>query len=76
MPYGDAPAALHLGGLIAGILVVPAAYKQYYLMPLPIACVFAAQGLAFLVEMAQERVAPVALRRRDRPALDLAGAST
>jgi hypothetical protein len=35
---------------------VPAAYKQYYLMPLPIACVFAAKGLVWIVEMAQERV--------------------
>ena len=45
-----------LGGLIAGIAVVPAAYRQYYLMPLPIACVFAAKGLVWIVEMAQERV--------------------
>ena len=45
-----------LGGLIAGIAIVPAAYKQYYLMPLPIACVFAAKGLVWIVEMAQERV--------------------
>ena len=38
-------AALTLVGLIAGLLMVPAAYRQYYLMPLPIACVFAAKGL-------------------------------
>jgi len=54
--YGDVLLLCTLGGLIAGIAVVPAAYKQYYLMPLPIACVFAAKGLVFLVEMAQERV--------------------
>lgn len=42
-------------GLVAGILVVPAAYKQYYLMPLAIACVFAARGLAFVVELVQQR---------------------
>ena len=41
---------------IAGIAIVPAAYKQYYLMPLPIACVFAAKGLLWIVELAQERV--------------------
>jgi len=43
-----------LGGLVAGILVIPAAYKQYYLIPLAIACVFAAQGLAFVVELVQQ----------------------
>jgi 4-amino-4-deoxy-L-arabinose transferase-like glycosyltransferase len=36
-------------GLIAGILVVPVAHRQYYLMPFPIACLFAARGLSFLV---------------------------
>jgi hypothetical protein len=44
-----------LGGLVAGLLVVPAAYRQYYLMPLPIVCVFAARGLGVLVDRAQER---------------------
>ena len=44
-----------LAGLIAGILVVPVAHRQYYLMPVPIACLFAAQGLSFLVDRAQER---------------------
>jgi 4-amino-4-deoxy-L-arabinose transferase-like glycosyltransferase len=44
-----------LGGLVAGILVVPAAYKQYYLPPLAIACVFAAQGLVFAVDWASAR---------------------
>jgi 4-amino-4-deoxy-L-arabinose transferase-like glycosyltransferase len=42
-------------GLVAGILVVPVAHRQYYLMPLPIACLFAAHGLSFLVERAPER---------------------
>ena len=45
-----------MGGLIAGIAIVPAAYRQYYLMPLPIACLFAAKALVFLVERAQERL--------------------
>ncbi len=54
--YGEVLLLCTLGGLIAGIAIVPAAYKQYYLMPLPIACVFAAKGLVWIVEMAQERV--------------------
>ena len=45
-----------LGGLIAGLVVLPAAYRQYYLMPLPIVCVYAAKGLLVLVERARERV--------------------
>jgi hypothetical protein len=53
---GDVFLLCTLGGLIAGIAVVPAAYRQYYLMPLAIACVFAAKGLAWLVTLAQERV--------------------
>jgi hypothetical protein len=43
-----------LAGLIAGIAVVPAAYKQYYLMPLAIVCCFAARGLHSLVDLARE----------------------
>jgi hypothetical protein len=42
-------------GLIAGILVVPVAHRQYYLMPLPILCLFAAKGLSFLLDRAPER---------------------
>jgi hypothetical protein len=38
-----------LVGLFAGILVVPVAHRQYYLMPLPIVCLFAAQGLSILI---------------------------
>lgn len=40
-----------LGALIAGILVVPVAHRQYYLILLPLVCLFAAQGLVFLVGM-------------------------
>ena len=54
--YDEVLALCTLGGLLAGLLVVPAAYRQYYLMPLPIACLFAAKGLAFLVNLAQARV--------------------
>ena len=53
--YGDVLLLCTLGGLVAGILVVPAAYRQYYLMPLAIACVFAARGLTWIVERAPER---------------------
>jgi 4-amino-4-deoxy-L-arabinose transferase-like glycosyltransferase len=42
-------------GLIAGIIVVPVAHRQYYLMLLPLVCLFAAKGLCFLIELAQER---------------------
>jgi hypothetical protein len=52
--YGDVLLLCILGGLVAGIVVVPAAYRQYYLMPLPIACVFAAQGLDLLLQRARE----------------------
>jgi len=40
-----------LGGLIAGIFVVPAAYRQYYLMPLAISCLLAATGFCFVVDV-------------------------
>jgi asparagine N-glycosylation enzyme membrane subunit Stt3 len=54
--YGDVLLLCILGGLIVGIPVVPAAYKQYYLMPLPIVGLFAAKGLSFLVEMLPDRL--------------------
>ena len=53
--YDDVFLLCTLGGLIAGIAVAPATYKQYYLMPLAIACWFAARGLCALVDRAQER---------------------
>jgi len=54
--FGDIQLLCTLGGLVAGILVIPAAYKQYYLMPLAIACVFAAQGLVFIVDLTRQSV--------------------
>lgn len=48
--FGDVLLLCTLGGLIAGILVIPVAYKQYYLIPLAISCVFAAQGLGVVAE--------------------------
>jgi len=53
--YGDVLLLCTLGGLIAGIAVVPVVYEQYCLVPLSIACLFAARGLSFLVELARER---------------------
>ncbi len=44
-----------LFGLIVGILIIPGAHRQYYLMLLPIVCLFAAQGLCVLVELAPAR---------------------
>jgi hypothetical protein len=34
-----------MGGLFAGVAVVPSAHRQYYLMLLPIVCLYAADGL-------------------------------
>lgn len=53
--YGDVLLLCILGGLIAGIVLVPVVYEQYCLVPLSIACLFAAQGLSFLVDLVQER---------------------
>jgi len=56
--YGEVLLLSTLGGLIAGILVVPVAHRQYYFMLLPIVSLFAARGLLFLVELPQERARP------------------
>jgi 4-amino-4-deoxy-L-arabinose transferase-like glycosyltransferase len=53
--YGDVLLLCTLAGLIAGIVLVPVVYEQYCLVPLSIACLFAAQGLSFLVGLAKER---------------------
>jgi len=44
-----------LGGLIAGIPIVPAAYQQYYLPALVIVCLFAAHGLDLLLDRSGQR---------------------
>jgi hypothetical protein len=54
--YGDVLLLTTLAGLVVGIMVVPVAHRQYYLPQLPIVAIFAAKGLCFLVELAQERV--------------------
>jgi len=53
--FGDVFLLCTLVALIAGIRVVPIAYRQYFLMPLTVACVFAARGLNFLVGRAKDR---------------------
>jgi len=45
-----------LGGLAAGLIVLPAAYKQYYLIPIAITCLFAARGLSTVVDRAAVRL--------------------
>jgi 4-amino-4-deoxy-L-arabinose transferase-like glycosyltransferase len=47
---GDLLLFCTLAGVAVGIAVVPAAYEQYYLPLLTVAGVFAARGLAFLLE--------------------------
>jgi 4-amino-4-deoxy-L-arabinose transferase-like glycosyltransferase len=51
--YGSVVLSTTLFGLIVGILVVPGAHRQYYLMIFPIVCVFAARGLVVLIELAR-----------------------
>jgi hypothetical protein len=46
----DALLLLVMIGLLAGLLVMPSPHAQYFLMPLPLICLFAARGLFFLIE--------------------------
>jgi hypothetical protein len=50
---GEVLLACTLGGLLAGVAVIPVAHRQYYLMPLPILSLFAAKGLLGLVDRAR-----------------------
>jgi hypothetical protein len=43
------------GGLFAGVLVMPSAHRQYYLLPLPIVCLFAADELWVLLDRFKRR---------------------
>lgn len=52
---GDLLLLCTLGGFVAGLVVVPAAYQQYYLPPLTIACLFAARGLSLLWQRSRHR---------------------
>jgi hypothetical protein len=51
--FGELLLLTTLFGLIVGILIVPVAHRQYYLILLPVTCVFAAKGLLFLVDLAK-----------------------
>jgi len=55
---GDVLLMCTLAGLLAGIAVMPVPYRQYYLMPLAVACLLAAKGLVSLVERAPRRAQP------------------
>lgn len=55
---GDVLLFCIFAGVAAGIAVVPAAYEQYYLPLLTIACLFAAQGLDRLLNLSRHRASP------------------
>ena len=56
--HGDLVLICTAVGLFVGVLVVPSAHRQYYLMPLAIVCLFAAEGLFFLIALAWPRARP------------------
>lgn len=56
--HGDVLLLCTLLGLLAGIAVMPVPYRQYYLMPLAVACLLAAKGLVFLVDLTPQRARP------------------
>lgn len=56
--YGDIALTSILVGLIVGIPIIPVAHRQYYLIMMPILCLFAATGLVFLVDLAKPRMRP------------------
>jgi 4-amino-4-deoxy-L-arabinose transferase-like glycosyltransferase len=49
--HGDVLLICIAVGLLLGVLVVPSAHRQYFLPLLPIVCLFAADGLFFLVAL-------------------------
>lgn len=58
---GDLLLGCTLLGLAAGLLAIPVAQRQYYLMPLPFACLFSADALLALVDLAPQRARPLLL---------------
>lgn len=58
LDYGDVLLLCTLAGLLAGIAVMPVPYKQYYLMPLAVACLLAAKGLVLVIDLAPRRGQP------------------
>jgi hypothetical protein len=53
--HGDVLLLCILVGLVAGLVVVPAAYEQYFLPPLTITCLFAARGLSLVLDASRHR---------------------
>lgn len=53
--FGEIVLLSTLFGLIVGVFVMPVAHRQYYLILLPITCVFAAKGLLFGIERTKRR---------------------
>jgi hypothetical protein len=53
--HGDVLLLCILVGLVAGLVVVPAAYEQYFLPPLTITCLFAARGLSLILDASRHR---------------------
>lgn len=49
--HGDAFLLCTVIGLLVGLLVMPSAHAQYYLMPLPLICLFAARGLSWALDL-------------------------
>ncbi|HXJ23685.1 MAG TPA: glycosyltransferase family 39 protein [Polyangia bacterium] len=58
---GDLLLGCTLIGLFAGLLAIPVAQRQYYLMPLPLACLFSADALLAGLDRAAERARPALL---------------
>jgi 4-amino-4-deoxy-L-arabinose transferase-like glycosyltransferase len=56
--YGRFVLLCTLTGLAVGLLIVPVAHRQYYLISLPIIALFAADGLFVLVDLAREGMRP------------------
>ena len=65
--YGDLLLLGTLGGLVAGVALVPVVYEQYCLVPLSIACLFAARGLSVPGGIGAGACAGVVPRLRDAP---------
>lgn len=60
-PWGELLLLCTLVGLFAGLWVIPSAHGQYYLMALPLVCLFAAQALLWLVARVRDRARPALL---------------
>ena len=60
-PHADLVLVATMVGLFAGVAVIPVAFRQYYLMPLPIACLLAARSALSLAERARPWAVVVAV---------------